>query len=526
MTALPASAPGAHVSALTRLRALRWGLLIAALGLFALHAWVYRFFTVDDAFISLRFVRQWLAGNGLVFNIGERVEGYSNFLWIVLLAPLGRAGFDLNLAARTVGALLGAATLLLTWRLSLANGWSGLAALLLAVSAPFAAWSVSGLETPLVAALVMLSATVYLREASEGRGYWSGLWFGLLALARPDGLLFAGAAGLLRIADLGHARMRLTRQDWTRLAIFAVIVGAHFTWRWLYYGDLLPNTIYAKSMGGQARGLAEGIYYVYLGLIQIGGPALLALTAAAVLTQRPLPPVLRYSLATAAAYFLFMVAAGGDWMPLNRFFVHVLPLLYLIIEGGLHGLSDAWAANRGRWLFGATALVLVGFLLFSSAEARFVTTAERHEPVNIMAPVADYLAGQGLGAGDAVAVVEMGYLGYKLPLEVRFIDVVGLTDRHIAHLPPQFPGGLSGRGDLFGKWDPGYVLAQSPRYIQMWLTGRNADGTWQSHFTGTTLIARHPEFLAHYRLVAAPGINDLYRLKVDSAISGLFERIE
>jgi len=111
-------------------------------------------------------------------------------------------------------------------------------------------------------------------------------------------------------------------------------------------------------------------------------------------------------------------------------------------------------------------------------------------------------------------VVDAGGLPNRLPLSTRVIDMVGLVDAHIAHLPPQFPGGLFSSGDGFGKWDPDYVLAQKPDYIQFHIIGRTPDGHLLTDFTGTTLLARQPDFLRHYRLAE------------ESGIPGLFERIE
>src|SRR5262245_38480236 len=65
-------------------------LLLAAL----LHTWRFRHHLTDDAFISFRYLANFFAGHGLVYNPGERVWGYTNFLWTVLLAPLVAAGAD------------------------------------------------------------------------------------------------------------------------------------------------------------------------------------------------------------------------------------------------------------------------------------------------------------------------------------------------------------------------------------------------------------------------------------------------
>ena len=56
----------------------------------ALLAWLVSlsWWLTDDAFISFRYARNLLEGHGLVFNPGERVEGYTNFLWVLELAAL------------------------------------------------------------------------------------------------------------------------------------------------------------------------------------------------------------------------------------------------------------------------------------------------------------------------------------------------------------------------------------------------------------------------------------------------------
>jgi arabinofuranosyltransferase len=477
---------------------LAWGVLAAAVALFAAHAWLYRRFVVDDTYITFRFVQQWWAGNGLVYNIGERVEGYSNFLWIVLLAALNGLGLELLLAAKAAGFVLSATTVLLLARLSMLSGRLPWAALLLAASAPFAAWSVGGLETPLVTFLVLASAYAYIQESRSGRGVLSGLWFALLALARPDGLLYAGVAGLLHIGDLIAARRLPTRQDGLRLLLFFAIVIPYHVWRIGYYGHLLPNTVYAKSMGGHLRGYIEGAYYLYTSLTVAGGVALILLAVGlASLTARR-DVAVRYALAATAAQALFLVVAGGDWMPVNRFAVHILPLLYLLVEAGWVRFAAFLPAWRTQVVAAVIVVQAVVFLV-QSAELHWIDGVARTQYI---IPAQPLTVPPGMTVPDAVvAVIDAGYLVTLLPLTVRVVDMVGLVDAHIAHLPPQFPGGLLGRGDAFGKWDPDYVLAQRPDYIQINVVGRDETGALLTNFTGTTLLARHPEFLRHYRPV-------------------------
>ena len=84
-------------------------------GLFALLCFRYDV-VQDDAYISLVYSKNLVAGDGLVFNLGERVEGYTNFLWVMLLAVPHALDVDAVAAARLFGALAAVALILLSWR--------------------------------------------------------------------------------------------------------------------------------------------------------------------------------------------------------------------------------------------------------------------------------------------------------------------------------------------------------------------------------------------------------------------------
>ena len=71
----------------------------------AVHASTYLPFFADDSFISLQYARRLLDGKGLTFADGEWVEGYSNLLWVLLVAGMGALGIELVDAARVLGLL-------------------------------------------------------------------------------------------------------------------------------------------------------------------------------------------------------------------------------------------------------------------------------------------------------------------------------------------------------------------------------------------------------------------------------------
>jgi hypothetical protein len=178
------------------------GLLSLSLVLAGIHQ--YAFGTVaEDAFITFRYSMNLAQGHGAVFNAGERVEGYSNFLWMIVLGVLHRAfGLDIPGTARWLGVLAVSATLLLaywtTLRLTDSDRASGVAAsMLLAASGSVAAYGPSGLETPVFCLLVLATACL----AVLGRMAGAGLIAGLAVLTRPDGIV-----PLVTIGRLDRAR--------------------------------------------------------------------------------------------------------------------------------------------------------------------------------------------------------------------------------------------------------------------------------------------------------------------------------
>jgi arabinofuranosyltransferase len=496
----------------------RWinapGWLLAA-SLLASQLWLFREFAIDDAFITFRYVRQFVAGNGLVFNIGERVEGYSNFLWVMLLALPHAMGVEPMTAARALGVILSAGTLLVTYQLARSAPYPVLAPLMLAACAPFTAWTMGGLETALFAFLLVASAFAFIREEERGHGAASGLLFGLLALARPEGIIFFGLAAGIRIWRIFLSRNEppagLPRRDGLRLAGFCLVFVPHFVWRLSYYGWPLPNTVYAKAMGLHPRALIEGAHYLFEGMTAIGGAWFLAVPIALIVIKRR---SFRYDflLACVAAYGLFVLIGGGDWMPLQRFWAHILPLLIALAHAGLMALAALIAPGRPGPVGVGLALVQTAFLYLGALDAHLVHGIG--QPAIPQGPtMTDYLRAHWR-PGDVLAVTDAGGLAYALPLEACVVDMFGLTDAHIAHLQPWFPSGLFGRGDGFGKWDVDYVLAQNPRFIQVHVIAQAPNGTFIVDNTSNRLLVNDPRFRARYRQVAAT-----------PELQGLFERI-
>ena len=328
---------------------------LALLGWFSRVAW----FLCDDAFISFRYVRNLLEGRGLVFNPGEYVEGYSNFLWVLELAAVwGALGVPPEQAAPWLSAACTAATVaaLLWWVARLPHlqhrgmtAWMALG--LLCSSATFAVWtSGGGLETRQFTFFIVL-AVVCL---SLYRDSWRGLLTASLSLAaaaltRPEGPLLAalcfGWFVIQRMADTGRRN-----PDWRRLlyltAPFVILVGAHFLWRYAYYGEWLPNTYYAKHVRPWYE---SGFRYLWAAALETGLYLLIPLSFAALRERLREYRDGTYALALllVGVHVAYVLRVGGDhfeYRPLDFYW----PLLALPAAAGIVHLGS-WIAAR-RWL--------------------------------------------------------------------------------------------------------------------------------------------------------------------------------
>ncbi|MBI5837014.1 MAG: hypothetical protein HZB25_07205 [Candidatus Eisenbacteria bacterium] len=349
--------------------AVRAALLLTLLVLLA-HSLLYLFLT-DDAFISFRYAHNLAQGHGLVFNPGqERVEGYTNFLWMVLLSAFDRAGLAPEKAAHGLSllatALLWAVVAAFAWRARKAGGPAWIvvfAPLALALTRSVAVWSTGGLETRLFELLVVggtLRLLVELDAETEGRDLLrplSPLLFGLAALTRPEGLL-------LMFCALGAAAVALRARGRLHIPFFLLraapglaVVASHVAFRFAYYGSCLPNTYYAKVGGGSWWGL--GGRYLLQFALEYAAWAWIPLLVAAVAWHRA-RGTSRVPLVVAALilpHVLYAAAVGGDHFE-YRLIDFYFPLVFLLLADGLRRIA---ALPAGRALAGACALlILVG----------------------------------------------------------------------------------------------------------------------------------------------------------------------
>ena len=468
------------------------GALLLSMGICLGHQLLYST-VAEDAFITFRYAQQLVAGEGLVFNSGERVEGYSCFLWVLLLALSQTiSGLPLELLARLLGgaAALGAVLVsyLLARRIAGGDARCGVAAAaLLACSGSFAAYGPSGMETPLYALLCLLA----LLFAVQARIRTAGLMAGLALMTRPDGVLLLAVLGgwsLLRARPDGRAR-------WRSLIPLAIPLGLLLlpwtAWRLWYYGHLIPNALAAKMGGELGLQLWWGIKYFYK--FSQANPLLLVLLLVAAteglrrlrgkvrLGHRDLPV-----LALPVAGTLFVIYAGGDWMPAWRYFAPYLPLACVALARvwQLSAAGQAGALPRAR--SSAVVLLLVSLLLWEMTLFNFDMLPSVHrwsEQVRSSSTVGAWF-GRTLAPGTTLATYANGSLSYHAGPSLRVIDMLGLTDEQIARHGQR--NMAMGPGHMAGDLD--YVARRRPEVI-MFSSGTTSP---RPHCQG------NPRFLGEY----------------------------
>jgi hypothetical protein len=474
---------GIAIAALALARYARQELAAAVAGsgaILLLHGRFYFHYTSDDAYISFRYARNFADGIGLVWNSGEHVEGYTNFLWVLVLAGLDRAGADMVISARWLGFGLAVLAAVGTYLLArdLLEGAAGrmagvVAALLLAASGTWALWALAGLEPPLFAVLALAAVLSHLRERDGRFPPLSGVAWGLAAMTRPDAGLLILVSGVFKLGDLVAPHDGEGRIPWRRLAhlvlwvaVFAVTFAPYFVWRYDTYGWLFPNTYYAKVGTGSAqyeRGLA---YLMSFAEEYAAWLAVIVPLAAALTSERRNPRL--YVLALVLAWFGDTVYVGGDSLLRFRLFAPVLPLFYaVVVASGAALLQAVYSQGApGRWLRdGAIALAAVALVLFTleptangfGVDARKGETkagGERTEVGRWMRA--------NLPQSTVIAVIPAGIIPYEARLPT--IDMLGLSDEHIAHRRLKlglFPAGHE-------KYDTDYVLDRRPDIIVLY----------------------------------------------------------
>jgi len=438
----------------------------------------------DDAYISYRYAQNLSRGHGLVFTPGERVEGYSNLLYVLLLTPFGRVAgpeaiYPISVA---LNLLFAAGAWALFSRLAarrLDPPRAGLASLLFGLCPALWLWTASGMETPLFL-LLQIAVWMLVDHASHGgsgRPAWLPAVVALSVLARADGFVVPALAALYLFA-VGRKR-----QAFAAAAALGVTLAALIGWRLAYYGYPLPNTYYAKVSGPIGERLFHGARQLlsislHAGLV----PHLAALLVAAAAWARPAvsrgSTRIRFEVLLGLGWLAYWVYVGGDVFA-ERMLLILYPIgILLLLDRTLFARAEVNSALahqaggtlrspqtpspllRERSATTVGAVIALFQLLPLAIDTRFGYALDRYDRWVMLGR---HLA-QGRYSGRLLAVDAAGKIPFYSGLPV--VDMLGLNDEHIAHLPARFfEAGHN-------KYDPDYVLSRRPDLLADWIDPR------------------------------------------------------
>jgi hypothetical protein len=429
---------------------------------------------IDDAYITFSYSKNLATGHGPVYGHGERVEGYSNFLWMVLVAfgLLFQPAADPLITARIVAlpfvALLGFAT----YRLARVRAGAVLAvaavALLLSSADVITAFAI-GLETLPSAALLMLGFMLYIRSWSDPRlaRFVVPALVGV-ALTRIDGFLPLGYVLAF------EAARRLVRREGTvraylRWAVPGVAVYlAWFAWRWWYYGMPLPATYYAKALIPK---LLPTRGWEYVRGEFLGNRVWIAIPFALYLLVRRRLDALCL-VAFAGLHVAYVIKVGGDWMPYGRFLLPVLPLAAVLVAWGGCDLIGLARGRLGRAALVLGLLPLAAFGLVARKTERHLTdepmqlgklgyAAEQASHVRNLKTAARLL-NRALHPGARLVTDYGGVFAYYT--DAAPIEMWGLCNAMIAKR-----GGTERINPIYGRTCPECYPELDPEFFHVWV---------------------------------------------------------
>ncbi len=409
-------------------------------------AWINRFIQ-DDAFISFRYAEHLAQGKGLVWNEDYRVEGYTNFLWTVLMAIPFLIGIDPVWFAWGTGILLFTLTLVFTYKLChklLFNANQALlTTILLGTNCSFYHYATGGLETQLqtltfVLAMYLLFSFIGDKNLNPWKALAISMVMTVSLLTRMDSIIIIGTICTVILYHILKTDKLKARSKIKFLCLVSmpllVITGSWLLWKYSFYGGILPNTYYIKGPIERIRGF--GLKYLYMFLFSyllIPFPFIFLLAIKKILKSERRDIAIMLSMI--AFWCVYIILVGGDFMEF-RFLVPIMPFSFIVLVWLLFNLISQ-RLTRAAFIL----LILTGSLHHTLTYGK----------VTFLSQIADFseLYGQyndknknwvqiGKTLGKAfdydknitIAVTASGMIPFYSKL--RTIDMLGLNDKWVA----------------------------------------------------------------------------------------------
>jgi hypothetical protein len=382
-------------------------------------------------------------GEGMVYNLGEREEGYSNFLWIILLGIFSWLGILPSIASKLLSIIFGTGILILTFNLSQLfkkenSSCSFIALFLLASNTSLVLWVASGMETIFYTFLLLLASYLFLKEC-EGKGtYLSAFCFLCLALTRPEGILFFSLPVLFRVYDLFLPRPHFSKRSFfIYIMVFSLPFTVYLIWKYLYFGTIIPNTFYAKFhaplplLYQPAGKFRRAFHYLTQAFLQYNLVVTIPFFGLLFGTNNVRGEKLTYIVCVILLQIFFVMSVGGDWMPRFRFIVPILPFVYILFQ---EGINSALVRVKTRFfkLSLCCTILIMGIANFPSSKFEHYEYFKKSDrELKRIREFGGWLK-QSFPSHYTVAYEEAGIPMYYSQL--RLLDVLGLLNRDIARI--------------------------------------------------------------------------------------------
>lgn len=359
------------------------GAQVASVFVYLFLVWRLRFIC-DDAFITFRYSKNLALGNGPRFNLGDGVpvEGYSNFLWMLVAAGFEFLGMATPDWMRVLSVLCGVGLLVavvhfISKRMDLAVIPTLLCALVLATHPTFTMWSTGGLATVPTSLFLFLGFVCLLGDPERPLGIRGGLCLLAASLLRADAAIWAGLILLSALAVWMRQREpQPLRAGWWAAGVLIAGVSVHLLWRYSFYGDFLPQTARIRA-GLTPAHLVRGAKYV---LANLGSaPATLGALSIGVIAVIRRPSTFgAVALAMVLATLAYAVSVGGDFMAMGRLMMPMVPFLAVLLA---FGWSVYGSQRNGRAALSVLALFCIVTSLMANFD-RFLTTESMRRSVS------------------------------------------------------------------------------------------------------------------------------------------------
>lgn len=463
-----------------------------SLFLLVIYSFCWPFTPVDDAYITYRFAQHWSQSLGPVFNRQQLpVEGYSSLLWLLLLTLLAKIGASLPLASQIAGSFCALGTILVTSLHDFPKRIHWLAVFSLVLCFPWCYHMVNGLETALFCLLLTLMTLTSFSPL---------LLAVLLPLTRPEGFVLVLVWALVQ----QWTQRRILRPVLLQVLLAGLVTLAQILARRLYYHDWIANSARAKML---PLGLAwpHGLLDLARFTLAVSGLGLAIVLIAVFLWRRR--GQLEQKPAVARALFLLLAfpilaTSGGDSFPLWRFFVPLTPILFSLTDTAFTSvLTQLKMPQRTQQVAHILGIIAFASLLMLPWNLLLPMVQLEGQWVQRWRAIALELA-KVLPNSTKIAAAPIGALGYYTDFEV--VDLVGLTDRHIAQLPADttyfYPGHQRHDGPYALSLQPDLILLANGPLVQ---DKQTPFPTQQIRVYEQDLV-NSPIFQRDYQLVCVP----------------------